>query len=87
METHIGKADRMTRVDQVLHDVSIYKWLIYLIINNYNRDDVEQLNLEKCRDTLIGVFGTKGISGGEKRRLAFASEVFTHTKSINTKFL
>jgi hypothetical protein len=38
--------------------------------------------LKKCQDTLIGVFGRKGISGGEKRRLAFASEVF---KQILTK--
>ena len=36
-----------------------------------------QLNLMKCADTLIGnpIIDIKGISGGEKRRLAFASEV------------
>jgi hypothetical protein len=31
--------------------------------------------LKKCKDTLIGTVTIKGISGGEKRRLAFASEV------------
>ena len=35
-----------------------------------------QLNLTKCANTLIGVRGrVKGISGGEMRRLSFASEV------------
>lgn len=39
-----------------------------------------QLNLKKCEETLIGApqFGVKGISGGERRRLAFASEVITN---------
>lgn len=38
------------------------------------------LNLKKCQDTLIGVpsLGIKGISGGEMRRLAFASEIITN---------
>ena len=39
---------------------------------------INDLNLKKCQNTLIGVFGTKGISGGEKRRLAFASEILTN---------
>lgn len=36
-----------------------------------------KLNLKKCENTLIGApnLGVKGISGGEMRRLAFASEV------------
>lgn len=36
-----------------------------------------ELGLTKCADTLIGEpeRGIKGISGGEKKRLAFASEV------------
>jgi ATP-binding cassette, subfamily G (WHITE), eye pigment precursor transporter len=34
------------------------------------------LNLKKCENTPINIEG-KGISGGEKRRLAFASEVLT----------
>jgi ABC-type multidrug transport system ATPase subunit len=37
---------------------------------------IVQTNLAKAQDTYIGVPGVfKGISGGEKRRLAFASEV------------
>jgi ABC-type multidrug transport system ATPase subunit len=37
------------------------------------------VNLKKCENTLIGVAaqGIKGISGGEMRRLAFASEIIT----------
>ncbi|KAJ4431107.1 hypothetical protein ANN_19702, partial [Periplaneta americana] len=38
-----------------------------------------QLALTKCRDTIIGVPGRiKGISGGEMKRLSFASEVLTN---------
>jgi len=37
-----------------------------------------QLGLTKCADTYIGIPGRlRGISGGEKKRLAFASEVIT----------
>jgi ABC-type multidrug transport system ATPase subunit len=36
------------------------------------------MGLKKCENTLIGAAGgQKGISGGEKRRLAFASEVMS----------
>jgi ABC-type multidrug transport system ATPase subunit len=36
--------------------------------------------LKKCEETLIGnvQLGIKGISGGEMRRLAFASEIITN---------
>ena len=35
-----------------------------------------QLGLTKCADTYIGIPGRlRGISGGEKKRLSFASEV------------
>lgn len=37
-----------------------------------------QLGLTKCENTQIGIAGrVKGISGGEMKRLAFASEVLT----------
>lgn len=41
---------------------------------------LNELNLKKCEDALIGIpeKNIKGISGGEKRRLAFASEVITN---------
>lgn len=40
---------------------------------------LNDLNLKKCESTLIGDpnVGVKGISGGERRRLAFASEIIT----------
>nr|APD26554.1 ATP-binding cassette transporter subfamily G-like1 protein [Brachionus koreanus] len=39
---------------------------------------LQDLNLKKCENTVIGLFGRRGISGGEKRRLAFASEIITN---------
>lgn len=37
-----------------------------------------QLSLTECKDTIIGVLGrTKGLSGGERKRLSFASESLT----------
>lgn len=36
---------------------------------------VKDLNLEKCRDTNIGNFEKKGVSGGEKRRISLALEL------------
>uniref|UniRef100_T1JB21 ABC transporter domain-containing protein n=1 Tax=Strigamia maritima TaxID=126957 RepID=T1JB21_STRMM len=39
---------------------------------------IQELGLSKCQDTLIGIVGrVKGISGGEKRRLAVACELLT----------
>lgn len=36
---------------------------------------IQELSLGKCKDTIIGVPGrVKGLSGGERKRLAFASE-------------
>jgi ATP-binding cassette, subfamily G (WHITE), eye pigment precursor transporter len=40
------------------------------------KEILDEFNLEKCKNTRIGSYNAKrGISGGEKRRLAFASEV------------
>src|SRR5690606_34928534 len=49
-------------------------WVSYVV---YIPIDIFQLNLSKCANTLIGNHrrGIKGISGGERKRLAFASEV------------
>ncbi|KAE8745105.1 ABC-transporter, subfamily G member 05 [Frankliniella occidentalis] len=42
------------------------------------REVMEELGLTKCEDSIIGVPGrVKGISGGEMKRLSFASEVLT----------
>ncbi|KAF4142448.1 ABC-2 type transporter [Phytophthora infestans] len=39
---------------------------------------MEQLGLMKCRDTLIGGISLRGISGGERKRLSFATEILTN---------
>ncbi|KAG5892104.1 hypothetical protein JTB14_008073 [Gonioctena quinquepunctata] len=39
---------------------------------------LSELALKKCENTAIGRVGTNGISGGEKKRLAFAAEVLTN---------
>lgn len=44
-------------------------------------ETLKQLNLEKCADSRIGNFESKGISGGEKRRLSMAME-FINDPSI-----
>ena len=43
---------------------------------------LSEFNLEICKNTKIGIPGNiKGISGGQKRRLAFATEVcFIYTR-------
>lgn len=43
------------------------------------KEVMSELNLIKCENTRIGTRDQdKGISGGEKRRLAFASEIITN---------
>ncbi|KAK1929432.1 Protein white [Phytophthora citrophthora] len=39
---------------------------------------LEELGLTKCRDTLIGGIRVRGISGGERKRLSFATEILTN---------
>ncbi|KAL3662254.1 hypothetical protein V7S43_012583 [Phytophthora oleae] len=39
---------------------------------------ITELGLTGCRDTLIGGWMLRGISGGEKKRLVFASEILTN---------
>jgi ABC-type multidrug transport system ATPase subunit len=42
-------------------------------------DAIAQLNLTKCQNSLIGdPARARGISGGERKRLAFASELLTN---------
>jgi ABC-type multidrug transport system ATPase subunit len=48
---------------------------------NKINETLKQLNLEKCADSRIGNFESKGISGGEKRRLSMAME-FINDPSI-----
>lgn len=39
---------------------------------------IEELGLAKCRDTMIGGMNVRGISGGERKRLSFATEILTN---------
>ncbi|CAK4071550.1 unnamed protein product [Aphanomyces euteiches] len=39
---------------------------------------IEELGLQKCKDTQIGNSVVRGISGGERKRLSFATEILTN---------
>ena len=71
----LSAEDRVNRVDSVLSDVIFIK-IIFLRFFFKLKIDI-QLNLKKCENTYIGnpERGLKGISNGEKRRLAVATEV------------
>ncbi len=78
MHRHIPRKQRMTRVEEVIQEVSASTEVLpptfYPILNIFD----PQFGLTTCADTLIGITGRiKGISGGEMKRLAFASEVLT----------
>ena len=46
---------------------------------------IQELGLQKCKDNIIGNPGRiKGISGGEMRRLSFASEVIFYNLPKNS---
>jgi len=46
------------------------------------------MGLSKCADTVIGIRGRlKGISGGEMRRLCFASEVISDPQLLLVRIL
>jgi ABC-type multidrug transport system ATPase subunit len=66
------KDERVKRVDEILQFVCHH-------FSNYEKIFTSlsfQLNLTKTEDTTIGIPGiVKGLSGGEKRRLTFATEV------------
>jgi len=53
------------------------KQLTYVERMNRVEEVINEMGLTKCADTMIGEpeRGIKGISGGEKKRLAFATEV------------
>jgi ABC-type multidrug transport system ATPase subunit len=71
MDREVPKHQRMDRVDAVIQEVG-------QVAGRLLTPD-PQLGLSKCRDTQIGVPGRfKGISGGQMKRLAFASEVLTN---------
>ncbi|KAJ3065469.1 ATP-binding cassette sub- G member 1 [Rhizoclosmatium hyalinum] len=43
---------------------------------------IEELNLGKCRDTIIGDTHIKGVSGGERKRCAMAMEMVTNPQVL-----
>ena len=75
---------KIDRVNEVLDEVIFlyfvhFKFYFYILFFNF------KFNLTKCKNYLIGYVDKKGISGGEKRRLAFASEVFSYYLLLNNK--
>ena len=71
----VTKDRRVARVNELLDFVRSYlDWSELLMLTRFSV--VLQLNLKKVEKTVIGEPGRiKGLSGGEKRRLLFASEV------------
>ena len=73
LKSDVPKADRLKRVEEMLDFVSgsvDWKSIDTMTVS------LSQLNLKKVENTVIGEPGRiKGLSGGEKRRLLFASEV------------
>lgn len=77
MNQKTAKAEKYARVEQVMNEVITLNivFLIKKLLIIYLK-----LNLKKCENTLIGIpdKDVKGISGGERRRLAFACELITN---------
>jgi len=49
---------------------------------------MEELGLSGAADTIVGVSGiTRGISGGERKRLSIAVELLTDPSVLFSKFL
>ncbi|CAB3363689.1 Hypothetical predicted protein [Cloeon dipterum] len=58
--------------------VRMDRWIPYEARMKRVEEVISELALTKCQNTLIGIPGRiKGISGGEMKRLSFASEVLT----------
>lgn len=81
MDRHIPYSQRVKRVNDVISEVlelqsifsmnAILLWFVVFVF-------FFKLALTKCRHTVIGIPGRiKGLSGGEMKRLSFASEVLT----------
>jgi len=78
MGQDVTKKAKLRRVDQMLREVYIYRNVFGYSINKiFSRlFKLIKFNLEKSADVLIGIVGKiRGISGGEKKRLSFATEV------------
>jgi len=60
-----------------------------LILNDYNishkfqvEDILLELGLKDCADNLVGVAGSYGISGGERRRVSIGVQLLTDPSTI-----
>lgn len=90
MEKKYSIEERYHRVEEVMQDVSRLAELLTRLTTLYFILFFRlcfKLNLKKCENTPIQIQDQKGISGGEKRRMAFASEVIFFSFSlINSHF-
>lgn len=81
--------------DLFIGSLTVKEHLIFQALVRMDRDNsylqrmervkevISELSLSKCQNTQIGITGRiKGISGGERKRLAFASEVLTNPKIL-----
>ena len=81
MEKSCTKQEKNDRVEEVLNQVNKYIYIAwFILVTKYQFKLINltlKLNLKKCENTMIGSpeKNIKGISGGERRRLAFACEV------------
>ena len=73
----VSTEEKNERVEQAMIDVSFFSHLKIKLVS-FKFESYFKLNLKKCEDVMIGslILNIKGISGGERRRLAFASEVY-----------
>ena len=76
MGSEYSRDEKYERVDEIIEQVLTF-YLTFLVFKDKEIEFEIKLGLVKSENTLIGMGDKKkGISGGEKRRLAFASEVF-----------
>ena len=80
--------------DLLLPFLTVYETLMYAarlrlpsnVDSEKRKEIVEQvikvLNLDQCRDTLVGGEGKKGISGGQKKRVSIGQELLTDPSVI-----
>ena len=72
--------ERKNRVDEILNFVRL---AYFQHVHDVRNRRLFQLNLTKSENTTIGIPGiVKGLSGGEKRRLTFATEVCRRAQTL-----
>jgi len=80
MEENFSSEKRNDRVEEIMTQVAEFAY--FMTNSNFFTYHIQcmKLNLKKCEDTFIGnpAKNLKGISGGERRRLAFGCELLTN---------